>query len=68
MNGPNKPECLLLGSLSSVVNCLIIRPEPARVKHTSGAPFWGRLVALPTTLYKAGKAYQERALAYWSNL
>jgi hypothetical protein len=47
MNGPNKPECLLLASLSSVVNCLIIRPEPARVKHTSGAPFRGSLVALP---------------------
>jgi hypothetical protein len=52
MNVPNIPECLILAraSLSSLVQCLQIKPEPSRVKNLSGAPFLGRLLALPVNI------------------
>ncbi len=32
-------------TLSSLVQCLSIRPEPTQMKLLSGAPLWGRLLA-----------------------
>ncbi len=46
----NKLERLSLASLSSLVECLQVRPNPTRVKHLSGAPLKGRLLALPTNI------------------
>ncbi len=46
----NKLECLSLASLSSLVKCLLVRLELTGVKHVSGAPLYGMLLALPTTI------------------
>ncbi len=53
-----KLERLSLASLSSLVYCLWVKPEPTRVKHISGAPLLGRLPGLA----HAGKACQGQTL------
>jgi hypothetical protein len=40
-------------SISVARWCLLVRPEPTRVKHLSGALLLSRLLALPTNIRKA---------------
>ncbi len=47
MNAYKKLEYLSLASLSNLVKCLQIRPEPTWVKPLSGAPLQDRFLALP---------------------
>ncbi len=44
----NKLECLSLASLSSLLSCLRVRLEPTQVRHISGTPLHGRLLASPS--------------------
>jgi len=46
----DKQECLSMASLSSLVLCLRLRPELARVEHLNDAPLYGRLLVLPTNI------------------
>ncbi len=50
MNVPKKLKCLSLASLSSLVKCLRVRPEPNRMKHVSSAPLLGRPLASPANI------------------
>ncbi len=43
-------ECLSRASLSRIVQCLQVRQKLAQVKRLSGAPLYGRLLALPTCI------------------
>ncbi len=47
-NQPGKQVCLYQGDISSLVKCLIVKPETTLVKHLLEAPLWGRLLGLPT--------------------
>ncbi len=40
----------VLGKISSLVSCLLVKLEPTRVKHLSGALLYVRLLALPTKI------------------
>jgi hypothetical protein len=54
--------------LSSLA-CLQVRPKATRVKHLSGAPFYGRLLALPTNTRLGWKFLPgTNILAYYGNL
>ncbi len=46
----NKLEFLSLASLSSLVYCWQVRPEPTWMKHLTGAPLKGRPLALPKNI------------------
>jgi len=45
-----KLQSLYQVSLSRLPSCLRIRPEPTQVKHLSGAPVLGKLLALPINI------------------
>jgi hypothetical protein len=57
------------GKLSSLASCLHVRPEPTEVKHLSGAPLWGRLLASTTNMRLGWKSLpRTNTLAYYKNL
>jgi hypothetical protein len=61
-----KLELLSLASLSSLVKCLQVRPEPTQVKHLLGAPLQVRLQALSTNIRLGRKGLPgTNALAYY---
>jgi hypothetical protein len=43
-------ECFSLAGLSSLVKCLLVRPEPTRVENHSVAPLLSSLLALPANI------------------
>jgi hypothetical protein len=62
----NKLERLSLESLSWLVYCLQARLDPTRVKHFSGAPLLGRLLASPTNIRLGWEGWKgTNALAYF---
>ena len=59
---------MFISSLSSLVYCLRVRPEPNRMKHLSGAPLYGRLLASPTNTRLGWKGLPGiNTLAYYEN-
>ncbi len=46
----NKLACFSLANLYSIVECLMLWPEPTLVKHLSGAQLSDRLLALSTNI------------------
>ncbi len=65
----NKLECSSLASLSRIVWCLWVSQEPTQVKHLSGAPLQGRLLALPTSNRLGWKSLPgTNIIAYYENL
>jgi hypothetical protein len=69
MNFYKKLKCFSLASLSRIVQCLQVRQEPTKVKHLSGAPLWGRRLALHTNNRIGWKGLPgANTLAYYANL
>ncbi len=67
-NFSNKLECLSLESLSKIVLCFWARQMPTLVKHLSGAPLKGSLLALPTSNRLSFKGLPgANTLAYYEN-
>jgi hypothetical protein len=58
--------CLSLASLPRMVLCLWVRQEePLQVRSLSGAPFYNRLLALPTNNRLGWKGLSGTTLAYY---
>ncbi len=60
MKRTTKLECLSLKSLSSRVQYLLIRLEPAWAGHLSGFPAWIGSWPWPQILGKVGKTFQAK--------
>ncbi len=64
----NKLERLSLASLSSLVQYLLVRPEPTWVKRLSGDPLYGRLLVSPTNIILGPKGLPgTNARAFYEN-
>jgi hypothetical protein len=65
----NKLECLSLAGLSSLVSCFRVTTEPARVKHLSSRPLYGKLLVLPTNIRLSWNSFPGTGtLPYYEHL
>jgi hypothetical protein len=64
----NKLEYLSLASVSSIVDCLLVKMEPILLNNLSDAPLLGKLLALPTNNRLGCRGLPGvKALAYYEN-
>jgi hypothetical protein len=60
--------CSFLASLSSLVQCLLVKQEPTQLKHLLGALLQGRLLALPSNNRLGWKGLPvTNTLAFYEN-